>query len=415
MAIQQQIQELARQIAELSAQIKQPIEKEQKTNKLQQLNYKQLTTLGKQVQFGKHIIGKEDDHTKDIYLKGICHLLNQAENFSEQQVTLVAAIFDSIGEVENIQKYLVKTLDWEDKDIQDFITEIKNQKLEEIFTVDALIIAYINKEEKLIKYLTELLCLLDIAEEDFIEICKFVNTLLLKDYKEIQQFLKTEKFSEISKHYLSPIFKEIVIHDQSKVFNLPEIIHPEITEKIYVKNSSISFNKNEKKLDKETLETEYFFYTDYVQVSNLKEIWIEDCDIVNEVLNVYFNNIDKIIFKNINFDKCKAIEDLTFHNVKYIKLEKMNIVNKYIRIGLTETPVELRDIGNIFLKDNTIVDNSFLYFTHKPDSPAFIDCKNVENIEEVNNLFDKNRIKSSGWGHHMDRGAISKLMRLSKY
>lgn len=429
MTLQQQIQDLAQQIAQLSAQIEQP---QEKRNNAQIIDYKKLLKIAKQRQFSEHIVKNKDEHTKSLYLQMLFQVWQQAEKDSEKRLLLLACIANSMGEGHQIQHHLTKAMTFSEKDMDDFIAIITNEKLLTVFTIDLLMLSNVSTEHKLMKIVIDILAMLQISQETLLELAQFVKDLLMKNYSSIlEHFDLSPNLNEDSRHYLSSIFKEVIIEESTSPFGLSKIIHPDFTEKVTVKNSKlmfdnpISWNDAYKNLSvtEELYEDEGLYGDEGFDVENgiciiqgIKQIHLENCEILNGDLCVLFYQMDEVILKNVEINSNGKLTPFDFYEVTTVHMDQVMLIDKEIDNIGRDAFIIVKEC-NQFICKNSIFKNNKYYlklFYQKIFNQSFIECINTKKVKQENNQVNGNVImEKEFFGNNFKQEKFNKF--ISKY
>ncbi|MFD2868414.1 hypothetical protein ACFSY7_07870 [Kurthia populi] len=389
MSIQQQLQDLSRQIADLSMQVEQSTAQSREKNRI---DYTQLMKTAKQYQFTNHRASKLDAYVKATYMQILCSLLHLSDGKFEERLILITCIADSMGDLDNIRQHMIRASTLTEKDITDFIVIMKEQQLDEAFAIDALMLIGISMENGLVQSVTNLLSLLEINEESFIEICQFVNSILTKNYTSVKGFLLDKPYlKKNSKPYIRAIFKDIYINDSGtrdkKIHSLIQIIDKKITKNVVIKNAKVKIDEN-------------------IIIGNLTEITLENCQIYSDKLDVVFENTKMIKLKNINLNTCKKYKQINISNVAFVEIDKLKLSDKVI---YTDYPIVIKGCKNLILKNSKIVDNVVnplnnnirqknyrgVINSSKLLVASFIHCEGSTKIELENNQFENNKLRTA--------------------
>lgn len=396
MAIQQQIQELARQIAELSLQF----EKNNPSPKGQNINYLQLTSLAKKRQFGKHIVSEKDEYIKQIYIQTLFYLMNQSKEANEELLLLGACIANSMGELENIEQHVTKTLFFTEEKFDDFLSIMQDKQLKTSFIIDSLMINGIYKDDKLMQSTIDVLGLLQISEVHFVEYCKFTQKILRKDYINIMKQFNSMPILKVSSfHYMEWIFKEVLIENEKEPCVLSNIIYPGITKKVIVKNSVILFDSKDSMLESTVgfQNTDEKLDKDICVITNLEELYLENCSIKSEKLAMSFYQIKRIIMKNIDVEQCKELYCFDFYEAELVLIDNMILKDKVICNG-RKAFMKIFNCEEFIFKNNSFINNQYRYRVLFSSTAVprhyFIECFKTSIIKEENNSMENNEIVS---------------------
>src|SRR5699024_3008331 len=170
--IQQQVHELMKQIEQLSVEVNNLTQQEQK------VPYEKILLDAKKVPFTKHIVQKKDMHIKMTYFQMLLTIMNYVDSHIEERYQLLARLYYGLQLSEDFLWYVNRSNSTSYQDVHEFCQIIQQNQLVETFIVDMLMVLGIHQEQQGMEYVAELVSIFQMTEETFTSLCQLSQSFL---------------------------------------------------------------------------------------------------------------------------------------------------------------------------------------------------------------------------------------------
>lgn len=268
-----------------------------------------------------HPLSYLDEDSRKLYLEMLCMIASYSENPTEMQFMFLQRILAGVGTGENIEDYMVRALNINIENFDQFVKTFRNSNLKYSFCVDAIILAGVSVpcEQCQLKLEAELFELLDINESELLYLCGVANAILEQSSEQFIELypIKPEDISiELFKCYLSSFFVGLLTDS-------PDEKHYYAYKLSEINLQMQHFVNKEKKFLFENLiirlENNWYF-------DRNDSIVFKNCVIVGENFSFYFDSVSRVEFQNCTIQSFKnRIAYLT--SVKTLMLNKSRFHN----------------------------------------------------------------------------------------
>lgn len=346
----------------------------------------------------EHPLEQADDYSKGIYITMLCTIMYNDSEPREEQRLFIERLMNGIGISGNINDYIKKALEIDDKFAEEFVRQFKDNDLKYNFIVDALVLisSVGSLEKRDMEFVSEICDILAISKDDV----RFYSNMALGIVEQ-----DSEKFIEASdnnltlekverfKYYYKEFFSDILINN-SEILHYYSSKKKELDFKLLSKDSEI-VNFNEKNIVLEN----YIINLDNVEFKfkDCDEVKFRNCDFNGQAIE--FEYCNNIIIENCKFDKFKK-GTINLFNCNSISIEKSYFkgCSKYVGDSTGEGGV----IYSKKLKKADIIDSNFYdcslkgdYISHLVLGAIFYADYNTEfNLE--GNEFNSCKISANG-------------------
>lgn len=370
--LQQQIHSLAEQLETLAAQIREP----------EQVSGTELDKIIMQAMnnpFKHHVLEVQDDYLKLLYIKILLSIVHLSGNAKLERYSIVAKIYYSLGLEESLYAQIPKSQMLTLQDFSQFYMLLKDSEIKNVFLIDALMLLSIHIDKQTNDYVTDLIANLEVSEADFIQACRIVKAILTVNDEALKEiFTEKSLFQTSADHFLIAIQSTCAAHiviegNDTQVVDIQDFT----TQNLTLKNVMIKLPEN-------------------VVISQLKKLELINCSISSENLNVTFQDIPDIHFKNIDFKQCKELSTIKIQRCTNVTLEDIEITNRTIHANRLFEVNQVENLAvlkstfeglNLLAPSKTSTNSifpSYLFSPNQTEQSSIILATEVINVQKEN-------------------------------
>lgn len=263
----------------------------------------------------------------------LCAIMFNDSEAREEQRLFIERLITGIELSGNINDYIKKALELDDKFAENYVRQFKDNDLKYNFVVDALILisSVGSPVKKNVEFISEICDILVIEKKELSELVKLTGIILEQNSDKYKEFCSLELSIDISRFFFYALeFTQGILSNNSKLFYVKfENRSSLINEKIFSTLESIS----SKKVILENILFDGF--EKLPQFDNCDDILINKCVFKNNIESLKCSESEKVSIINCNFKKLK-------HRALYLE----ECENMYIKeCDFEECSYESRDKG----------------------------------------------------------------------
>lgn len=255
----------------------------------------------------EHPLEQADEYLKGIYITMLCTIMCNDSEPREEQRLFIERLMKGIGISGNINDYIKKALEINDKFAEEFLRQFKDNKLKYNFVVDALVLLLNigSPEKKDVEFISEICDMFALSKEDIQFYSNMAIGIVEQDSEKFiyasNENLKVDVVERF-KYYYKEFFDGALIYNEN--------LYCYTCEKVEMVFEDFDIDCNVVKFTNKTV-----IFENYTINMNDVRLEFEDCDEI-KFINCTFTG-QKITFKN-----CKTIKILNciFNNFKDITM-----------------------------------------------------------------------------------------------
>lgn len=249
-----------------------------------------------------HPLEQADEYTKGIYITMLCTIMCNNSEPREEQRLFIERLKNGIGVSGNINDYIKKALEIDDKFAEDFVRQFKDNELKYNFVVDALVLVSSigNPKKKDVDFISEICDMFAISKDDIRIFSRMALGIVEQDSEKFidtsDNNLELEKVEQFKYYYKDFFQGELINNDEIVYYYASE--KKELDFKLLIKESgTINFIEKSRVFENYIINLKNIKF----EFKDCKEIKFINSDFIGQSIDfTYCNNI---IIKNCEFSK----------------------------------------------------------------------------------------------------------------
>ena len=268
-----------------------------------------------------HPLEEGDEYEKGLYITMLCAIMFNDSEAREEQRLFIERLITGIELSGNINDYIKKALELDDKFAENYVRQFKDNDLKYNFVVDSLILisSVGSPVKKNVEFISEICDILVIEKKELSELVKLTGIILEQNSDKYKEFCSLELSIDISRFFFYALeFTQGILSNNSKLFYVKfENRSSLINEKIFTILESIS----SKKVILENILFDGF--EKLPQFDNCDDILINKCVFKDNKMSLQCTQSQNVVIKNCKFKRLKrrALYLTGFKNVGIVECD----------------------------------------------------------------------------------------------
>lgn len=269
--------------------------------------------------FENAVLRKKDEYVKSLYFRMLCTLVRYTGEPDEMQVLYIRRLIAGSHGENGFQDYMRMALDLDTKDIDEFVSVLKEDELRYYFCIDgSILLSVVRTENKNFELLAELVELLGINKKELTYLASVAKAVITQNTELFDETkaIAPETIKSLSMYHYVQTFYAGAIVDTS------EQLHIYSCEKAEVDLSKYSPIKAKKVIVENvllSLQADVFF-------ENCEEVIFLNTDLQVNDCRLEFKNVVSVILENALFENGKQYP-ITFSNCGKVQIDSCRFRN----------------------------------------------------------------------------------------
>lgn len=245
--------------------------------------------------FENALLSKKDEYVKSLYFRMLCTLTRYTGEPSEMQVLYIRRLIAGSKAENEFQDYMRMALDLDTKDIDEFISALKDDKLRFYFCVDgAIVLSIDNTSDKNFELFAELVEMLGICRDEVVYLATISKAIISRD---VVMF-------DGAKDLATENVKALSMYQYIRDFYIGKIVDTEQEVHFYsYEKENVLLDRNVFKNKKVTIENGILSLSNLITFEGCEEVFLKNCQFSAEKEYCFqFKGCKKVIVKDCVFE-----------------------------------------------------------------------------------------------------------------
>jgi len=242
-----------------------------------------------------HPLEKCEEYVKNLYIDMMCVFAMYDNDDTENQNRFIERIIYGVGDTLSIADHIKRAMEITVDKVSEFIKQIQDNDIKDIFFIDALIISCANGSptKKQTEFLAEFADMLSFAKDDIQFVCEFIIGILEQDFDKLLKSVNDYEDIENYVNKASCYIKNLT--DSKNVFTDSEVYcYSLVQSKMEMFSQSYLFQS------KNSVTLENIVVDNHLGFKGVKTVTLKNC--IFENINGYALGFEGV--ENVNIENC---------------------------------------------------------------------------------------------------------------
>ena len=324
-----------------------------------------------------HPLEKCEEYVKNLYIDMLCVFAMYDNDDTENQNRFIERIIYGVGDTLSIADHIKRAMEITVDKVSEFIKQIQDNDIKDIFFIDALIISCANGSptKKQTEFLAEFADMFGLTKDNIQFLCEMVICILEQDFDKLRKCLLNyngiEDYVKKSMCYIQPMIDNNVVSTDENIYQYSLF---KTKEKII----------DEKYVGKESVTLENIIIDKHIEFNSVEKVTLIGC-VFSEYLN--FCKVKSVVIDNCEFKLNGRSKSLYFPSCTILNIKNSFLENVSLNYAASKTEIEKCVFKNINDGNAVFCNTDRL----KVEDCKFYNCNapsifwTYENVEEKNN------------------------------